>query len=169
MQHLPSDQHNRPWTLWAFGLIVILIGVYNLLLALDQALNAGDYRDLGVSYPPLLRAVLALGWGVAFGVFGAGLIWRRQWARRWILVLVSNYGAFGVLWLVVYAESDFSRDRIVFQAVITAALVGLVAWVKRWRRVRRAFETRSVSASAWFQPEHNAEKSGEAANGKRQD
>jgi hypothetical protein len=142
MQHLSPDQHYRPWTLWAFGLIVILIGVYNLLLALDQALHAGDYRDLGVSYPPLLRAVLALGWGITFGAFGAGLLRRRQWARRWILILVSNYGAFGVLWLVVYAESDFSRDRIAFQAVLTAGLVGLVAGVTRWRRVRRAFETR---------------------------
>jgi hypothetical protein len=130
----------RPWLVWGFSLIVILIGVCNLLLALDEVRHAGEYRDLGVSYPPLLRAAFALAWGMAFAAFGIGLARRQLWARRWLLVLVSNYGGFSVLWLVVYAKSDFSRDRIAFQVVVAAGLVGVVAWITRWRRVRRAFE-----------------------------
>ena len=156
---MANRHHNtprRPWFLWGLSLIVLMTGVYNLLLALDQAINAGDYRALGVSYPPLLRSALALVWGIGFAAVGIGLWRRRQWARRGLLILVSNYGAFGVLWLVVYAESDFSRDRIAFQVAVTAGVIGAVAWITRWRRVRRAFKT-----------EEN--KSGEVLNDESQD
>ncbi len=130
----------RPWLVWGLSLIALLTAVYNLLLALDQALNAGEYRALGVSYPPLLRSGLALAWGTGFAAVGIGLARRQPWARRGLLILVSNYGVFGVLWLVVYAKSDFSRDRVPFQIAVTAGLIGAVAWITRWRRVRRAFK-----------------------------
>jgi len=133
----------RPWTLWLISLVMLLVGVYNLLLALDNLRRAGYYRDLGVSYPPLLRAATALAWGVGFLALGIGLVRRRWQARRWAWVLVSNYGLFHVLWLIMFARSDFGRGRIAFEAILTAAIVVLVAWVMRWRRVRRAFEPRT--------------------------
>jgi uncharacterized SAM-binding protein YcdF (DUF218 family) len=133
----------RPWTLWLIGLIMILVGGYNLLLALDNVRRAGYYRDLGVSYPPLLRATTALAWGLGFVALGIALVRRHQRARRWTWVLVSNYGAFHVLWLIVFARSGFGRDRITFEAALAAATVVLAAWVMRWRRVRRAFEPRT--------------------------
>jgi hypothetical protein len=133
----------RPWTLWLIDLIMILIGVYNLLLALDSVRRAGYYRDLGVSYPPLLRASTALAWAVGFLALGIGLARRRRSARRWAWVLVSNYGLFHVLWLIVFARSDFGRERITFEAVLTAAIVVLAVWAMRWQRVRRAFEPRA--------------------------
>ena len=141
MADAPCSQspHPRPWTLWAFSLTLVLVGVYNLLLAWDQVRHAGYYRDLGVSYPPLLRAVLALLWGIAFGWFGAGLARRRTWARRWIVVLVSNYGAFSVLWLSVYAESDFGRGQIPFRAALAVIAALLTVWIRRWKAIRRAF------------------------------
>jgi hypothetical protein len=139
----PPYPSRKPWTLWLIGLIVILIGVYNLLLALDNVRRAGYYRDLGVSYPPLLRAATALAWGAGFLALGIGLVRRRRRARRWAWVVVSNYGLFHVLWLIVFARSDFGRGRIAFEAVLTAALVVLAAWVMRWRQVRREFEPRA--------------------------
>jgi hypothetical protein len=117
-----------------------LIGLYNVLLAADQARHAGPLRTLGVSYPQLLRAALALAWGAAFAALTWGWVRRRRWARRWILPIASNYGAFSVLWLIGFAASDFGRERAAFQAALTAALVGLLAWMLRWRRVRSAFE-----------------------------
>jgi predicted outer membrane lipoprotein len=111
------------------SLIIILIGVYNLWLAGDQALHAGTYRDLDVSYPPLLRAACALIWGIAFTGIGIRLARRQRWARRAGLILACNYGVFNVLWLSVYAESDYSRDRIAFQAALTASLIGIAAWI----------------------------------------
>ena len=134
-----DDATPRPWTLWAFSLILALIGAYNLLLAWDNLAHAGEYGDLGVSYPPRLRAAAALIWGIAFVAVGIGLARRKGWARRSVVLVLSNYGAFGVLWLLVYARSDFGRERIPFQAALTAALVGLVAWIMRWRRMRRPF------------------------------
>jgi hypothetical protein len=131
----------RPWLLWTLSLIALLVAVINLRLALDQAINAGAYRALGVAYPPLLRSALALAWGIGFAAVGIGLARRQPWARRGLLVLVSNYGAFGVLWLVVYARSDFSRDRFPFQIAVTVGLIAAVAWITRWRRIRRAFKS----------------------------
>lgn len=133
-------RHPRPWTLWAIALIIALIGAANLALAWDQLRHADRYADLGVSYPIWLRTITALAWGALLVAFGAGLARRQQWARRWVVLLVSNYGLFGVLWLVSYAESDFGRDRIAFQAALTGLLVLLLAWVMRWRRVRRPFD-----------------------------
>jgi hypothetical protein len=130
----------HPWLVWGLSLIALLTALYNLLLALDQAINAGEYRALGISYPPLLRSVLALAWGIGFAAVGIGLARRQSWARRGLLILVSNYGAFGVLWIVVYARSDFSRDRLPFQIAVTAGVIAAVAWITHWWRVRRAFK-----------------------------
>lgn len=135
--HLMRRQ--RFWTLWTLSLIITLTGLYNLVLAWDHLRHAGYYRDLGASYPPLLRAVTALAWGVLLAAWGIGLARRRSWARRGLVVLLSNYGGFGVLWLIVYARSDFGRGRIAFQAAVTALLIVLAAWIMRWRRVRAAF------------------------------
>ncbi len=162
MQRLPSDQHPRPWFLWGFSLLVILLGSANLLLALDQARHADHYRDLGVSYPPLLRAAFALGWGLALVWAGIGLARRRSWARRWILIVLSNYGAFRVLWLIVYAQSDYSRGQIGFQIALTVGLIGLAVWIMRGRRVRRAFEQHPAAVLSLLRSDNNAETSGEA-------
>lgn len=139
-----THRPRRPWTLWALSLVVILVGVANLALALDHAWHAGHYRALGVSYPPLLRAALALGWAALLLALGVGLARRQRWARRWLVLALSNYGAFGVLWTIGFARADFARQRIVFQIVLAALLVGAVAWVMRWRRVRAAFEVPGV-------------------------
>jgi len=138
----------RPWTLWALSLTVILVGVANLALALDHACHAGRYRALGVSYPPLLRAALALGWAVLLLALGVGLARRKRWARRWLVFALSNYGAFGVLWTIGFARADFARQRIAFQAVLVVLLVGAVAWVMRWRRVRAAFDAPGAESSS---------------------
>jgi hypothetical protein len=132
----------HPWLLWTLSLITLLVAAINLRLALNQTINAGEYRALGVSYPPLLRSALALAWGIGFAAVGIGLARRQAWARRGLLVVVSNYGAFGVLWLVVYARSDFSRNRFPFQIAVTAGLIAAVAWITRWRRVRQAFKSK---------------------------
>jgi hypothetical protein len=139
------------------SLIITGIGFYNLLLAWDQRHNAAYYQELGVSYRPKQRADIALLWGAILIVLGIGLIRRHPWARRWILIILSNYGAFGVLWLLIYAQSDFSQGRIVFQAVLTTGLIVLVGWIMTWRRIRRSFEppiddTESVEQSV-EQPE----------------
>jgi len=125
---------------WALSAVVAAIAAINAGLAWDHIAHADAYRALGVSYPPLLRAGFALIWTMALGALAVGLARRRAWARRWILIILSNYGAFGVLWLVIYARSDFDRGRIAFQAALTALLIALAAWVMRWRRVRRAFD-----------------------------
>ncbi len=137
---LSSDTPSRPWTLRVFAFMIALVGAVNLLLAWDHVRYAGAYRDLGISYPPLLRAFFALAWGIVFLGFSVGLARRRRWARRWIVIGVSNYGAFSVLWLIVYAESDFGRDQIPFRLALAILATVFTALIMRWRRIRWAFE-----------------------------
>ena len=59
------------------------------------------------------------------------------------LLVLSNYGVFGVLWMVVYADSDYGRGRTPSQAALTALLLVLAGWVLRWRRVRDVFSAPS--------------------------
>lgn len=118
------------------SLLLLGTGVLNLWLALDHTLRAGHYRALGVSYPPLLRAALALGWSGAFGGAGIALLRRHRRARRWILLVASNFGVFSVLWLSVFAESDAARARVPFVAVVAVVCVVLLAWVLSWQRIR---------------------------------
>lgn len=151
MPHAESSR--RPWTLWALSLIIAAIGAANVALALDHALHAERYRALGVSYPPLLRAALALGWGGVLLALAIGLAWRDRRARRWALLVLSNYGAFGVLWMSVYAESSFDRGRIGFQAALTLVLLALLAWVLRWKRIRAPFEGQSKAAPGERDPQ----------------
>ena len=129
----------RPWTVWTLGAGFVALGVLNLWLAWDHVLHASAYRDLGVGYPPLLRGMFGAGWGVLWLGFGAGFVRRRCWAWRWILLLASNYGAFGVLWMVAFAASDFGRGRILFQAALTVVLLLALGLSLRWGRVRRRF------------------------------
>ncbi len=130
----------RPWLLWTLAAVVSGLALVNAALAWDHLRHAGHYRDLGVSYPPELRALLAMAWCALLAALAVGLFRRKRWARRWILVILSNYGAFGVLWLVIFAQSDYSRGRIGFQAALTALLLVILAWMLRWRRLRALFE-----------------------------
>jgi hypothetical protein len=136
---MPIHTPRRPWFLWWFSLIIIGTGLYNLGLALDHARHAGDYTALDISYPPLLRAGFALIWGFLLVALGIGLARRRRTARRWILIILSNYGLFNVLWLMVFAQSDFARSRIPFHAALTLLLIVLVGWMLRWRRMLLPF------------------------------
>lgn len=139
MSHFLRPPVRRPWSLWAFSLIVAAMGVYNLALALDHVRHADEYRALAISYPLLLRAALALVWAVLLLALAAGLVRRRPWARRWSLILLSNYGAFGVLWMVVFARTDYARGRVGFQAAVTFLLLVLAGLALRARRIQAAF------------------------------
>jgi len=143
----PKERVPHPWTLWILCAVLAAIALINAALAWDHVQRADEYRALGVSYPPLLRAGFALVWAVVLGALALELARRRRWARRWILVVLSNYGAFGVLWLVIYARSDFDQERIAFHAVLTAVLILLAAWIMRWQRIRRAFEPGAASST----------------------
>lgn len=142
----------RPWTLWLFSLLIAGIGLANLALAVDHVRRADHLRALGVAYPPLVRAGLAALWGAALVWTAWRLARRAPRARRLVLVVISNYGAFGVLWLLIFARSDYAQGRVAFRAALTAALIGLVWLALRWRRIRRAFEPSADSSpSAGFE------------------
>ncbi len=129
-----------PLTLGLFVVIIGCVAVVNARLAWDHVRHADTYRALGLSYSPWLRALFATGWSAMFGAFSVGLFRRRAWARRWLVILVSNYGAFSVLWLIVYAQADFARDQIPFRAAVAVSAAALTAWFMRRNCIRQSFE-----------------------------
>lgn len=147
-----SHRARRPRLLWALALLLATVGVANLTLALDHVRQAGYYRALGVSYPPLLRAGWGLLWAVALLSVAAGLIGRRSWAYRWAALVVSNYAAFCVLWSIGFARADFARQRLLFQGALAAGVALAAWWVMRRRNVRAVFVTAQNE-----QPEYIAE------------
>lgn len=134
-----STRPRRPRLLWLFALILATIAVANLALALDHVCHADRYRALGVAYPPLLRAGWGTMWAVVLLSVAAGLIGRRQWARRWAVLAVSNYAALSVLWPIGFARADFARQRLPFQTVLATGLALGAWWVMRRQDVRAAF------------------------------
>ncbi|GAB4409298.1 MAG: hypothetical protein Kow00106_02800 [Anaerolineae bacterium] len=131
----------RPRSLWLVVLLLVAIGVANLALALDHARHADHYRALGVSYPPLLRAGWGLLWAIVLLTVAAGLVGRRPWARRGVMLAVSNYMALSVLWSIGFARADFARQRLPFQAALAAGAALAAWWVMRRQNVRAVFVT----------------------------
>jgi hypothetical protein len=115
-----------------FALIgLILINGLNLIVS---AADAVYVSTLNLSYPPLLRIVAALGWMLAFGYLALGTMRGRPGVRRQVAPLLTLYGVWGVLWLLLFARSSYAQGRVAFQAALTVVLL-LPFWWLHWRHV----------------------------------
>lgn len=104
---------------------------YATLSALEQ------YRSLGVAGAPLPRVGLYALWGLLFIRLAWGLRQRQRWAYRGFPWALAGQLSFDLIWLAVYAQADFDRERIPFQGVTSAVIMGLALWW--WSRLRRYF------------------------------
>lgn len=108
---------------------LILINGVNLSASIA---DAAYVSTLGVSYPPLLRIVTALGWIMVFGTLALGMVRGRPGVRRQVAPLLTLYGAWSVSWLLVFARSEYAHGRIAFQGTLTVVLL-LPFWWLHWR------------------------------------
>ena len=135
-----TKARRRPRRLIAVTLVLGAIGVVEVAQALRTAQNADLYRALGVSFPVHADAALSLSWGLAFLAVSWGVWRRRTWARRAVFILLPAFGVFSVVWLALYARSDYDVGRLPFLALVTAGGVLLILWTLTQRGVRAAFQ-----------------------------
>lgn len=122
----PASMNLRRW--WfpaALMACAAASGLNTLLTVLD-----GPYQaSLGVSYPILLRAGSAAAWCAVLAWYAVRVARRLPGAGRRGALTVTLYGAWGILWPLVFARSDAGRSRIAFQLAATVLLLIPVWWV----------------------------------------
>ncbi len=123
-----------------YGLIgvLILIALVNGIEAAQTLLDASAQYALTVSYSPVVRVAASVFWMTLCLRSAYELIRRSAHAIVRSALLLTAYGGWGVLWLILFARSDYDRGRIVFQAAMTVLLL-IPVWVTGWRnRVGRS-------------------------------
>lgn len=121
--------------------IVVALTLVNGITAIQTLNDLSVQSSLGISYPPLLRAVAAALWTGMFVWLTFGMFRRSSRAIRLFAPIVTAYSLFALLWLIMFARSDFDRGRAAFQAALTLIILTPIWW---WRvRVpRRTGSTR---------------------------
>ncbi len=116
----------------AFTLIALIaVNGYNLAVSVIDAPYAST---LNLSYPPLLRIIVALIWAATFVWLLLGVVRERPGVRRRVAPFLTLYGIWSIFWLIAFARSDFAQGRIAFQAVATVVLL-LPFWWLHWRHI----------------------------------
>jgi hypothetical protein len=108
--------------------VLIAVNGYNFAASLADAPYA---YTLGLSYPPLLRIASALLWAALFAVLLIGVVRGRPGVRGRVAPALTVYGAWSVIWLIVFARSDYAHGRIAFQAAATVVLLLPFWWLHR--------------------------------------
>lgn len=108
-------------------MIATLLAVVNALSLLSIIMQTRS--DVTPSYPPIVRAITAGVWAIAWG--WAAL--RRPLTLKMVAPLLTAYGMWSVLWLLIFVRSDYDRGRVAFQAAFTVLLL-IPVWAAYWRR-----------------------------------
>ena len=103
--------------------VVAAVAVVNGLSAVQTVGTISGQIALGVSYPPLIRGAASAIWTVVFAALTVGLFRRSVRVLRLVAPLLTIYGLWALLSLLVFARADFDRGRAVFQAVFTLAVL----------------------------------------------
>ena len=120
--------------------LVIGLAVVNGLTAIQTLNDLSAQTALGLSYPPLLRAGIAMLWTILFSGVTVGFFRQSALARRLFAPAITAYCLWSLLWLVVFARADYDRGRSMFQLAITLIVLTLI-WGWHVRVPRRTGST----------------------------
>lgn len=118
---------------WLLAIILALI-VANMMEVVGTLATAPDYAALSIPFPASLRVVIAGGWAIALAVLLISLLGHNQRAVAWTAPMLTLYALTGLVWLILFARSDYDRGRMGFQialAIVTLLPVWLVRIVRR--------------------------------------
>jgi len=113
--------------------ILIVLALVNLAATVQTAQSIPIQLALGVSYPPGLRLGIAFVWTMVFTALVIRLLRRPRATIRWIPPILTGYGMVSLIGLILFARSDFDRNRIGFQALATVLLLAPIWWICRDR------------------------------------
>ena len=107
--------------------VMILLTMVNGLVAIQTINTLAVQMALGVSYPPLLRAVTSALWMIAFAWLTVGLFRRSARVLRFVAPLLTIYGLWTMVSLLTFARAEFDQGRALFQGIFT-----LIALIPFW-------------------------------------
>jgi hypothetical protein len=123
-------------TRWLLIEILTVLALVNTAAALQTAQSIPAQLALGVSFPPGARLAVNIGWTVLFVILVLRLWQHPRVTIRFVPPVLTLYGVINILWLVLFARSNFDRGRIGFQAVATVLLLLPLWWICRDRPVQ---------------------------------
>ncbi len=136
-----AKKRHRPKFLTLTALLTGALGVVRIVRALRRLQEARFYADAGynISFPLPLDVLLSAAWGVALLVLWWGL-WRlHPWAHRAALIMLPAYVGFTLIWLAIFARSDYDTGRLPCVALASVSSVSLFLFIFTRRRIRAAF------------------------------
>lgn len=123
------------WTLRLFYVVCLYVGVRSLGIAGTTLSQLERYRTLEAAGSPIVRAGIYALFGVLFFLSIWGLHQRNERIIQALLPLLIAYTGFDLIWLWLFAQSDFARGRFGFLIVTSIVGLGLLMW--QWMRLKK--------------------------------
>lgn len=141
-----AQRHDRSWsrpfsvTLVTWG--VFIIGLANVWRAVALFQQSGLLLELGVSFDPRVRMLVALVWALIFILMFVAS-WRRLTVSRFLTpLLLFLYAVYEVGFSGLFAQSTVSRDGIQASVILYGIAVLFSAWALNHKSARRYFHNR---------------------------
>lgn len=132
-------QVDRPLTVTLVILGVFVLGLANIWRALGLISQRNLLTGLGISFDPLLQALIAIVWAVVF-VWMAAKIWQRWAPARYLMPLaLLLYGASQRAITFVISQEWNSLDSWAATAVTYGAMSLFVVWALNRKPARKYF------------------------------
>jgi hypothetical protein len=126
-----SDSTSRPEIAFVLLLMQSIFWMIAGLSAFPFAF-AGELGMIALGLVSLLLALLTC-------LLGIGIVWRRQWARRWAIALEIVCLVGSLLLLVVPIGANNGPVSLMVNVLLPVAII----WLLRGKRMRSVFATRS--------------------------
>ncbi len=125
----------RPILIVTLSLILVL---YHITGAF-QVLQLPESIGVHTSIPPIVQAVLHMGWAIVFTLNAVLLLRRQRNAMRfnqgaWVLFI-----CYGLARLLLFAQADYDRQRLPFLLILTVPLLlgpVIKAATLLWRHIK---------------------------------
>ena len=127
---LVGSNRGRGYLWIAFSACVILVAL-NLIGSI-QVIRTNPSME--VSYPVVLRVASGVGITALFAALAIALLRVPNHALGLFAPLISLYGLWDTLWLILFAQASYDQGRIGFQLIITlVCLIPIWALHFRWQ------------------------------------
>jgi hypothetical protein len=135
-----QNQPGRSW--WLLAVLGLLFGAEIVDLR-GTLINAADYEAFAIPFPAAIRLIFSGLWALILGWLFLALFFRRRRAFALTGPILTIYALMGLLWGLLFYQSDFDRGRLTFQAILAALTLIPIWWMAR-QKLRRS-QTESVS------------------------
>jgi hypothetical protein len=124
-----EKQHRRPFVVTLLACGVFLIGVGYLLQSGQVLSHFSFYRQLPLSVPAWYQPVSGVLWGGLWTILAIGLWRRKEWARRFTLIVVPLQTVFWLADWLIFSRSRIAIQSFGFDLILRLALAGAAAAV----------------------------------------